>query len=478
MGHLIKKYAQENKEGVCLLSGNGIIMRNKQKQEILGILHTLDTAHGAVKDTADKGSVREACDILAECQQAAVAVGTSIEQTEGEGHAAVACLEEYCETLYSIYEALESGDCSPNKTYKVLHKQLIKIENIVKNDVDVKKEAVFFPYKASMWDSLESVYLALKEDPEYDVYCVPIPYFDLNPDRSFGEMHYEGDQYPENVEVTDWQEYDFEGRMPDEIYIHNAYDDCNLVTSVHPRFYARNLRKYTDKLVYIPYFVLGEIDPDDQAAVDSMKHFIFLPGVICADKVIVQSEKMKQIYVNEYLKAAKESGLKGNHLNREYLEQKISGAGSPKLDRVQRIRKEDLEIPPDWLTVIRKADGTDKKIVFYNTSITALLEHGEKMLEKMSRVFEIFKEHRDDIALLWRPHPLIPSTIRAMRPALWARYSEIVEKYREEGWGIYDDSADIDRAVVISDAYYGDGSSVVQLCRQRGIPVMIQNVDV
>ena len=478
IGHFIKKYVQENKEGVCLLSGNGIIMRNKQKQEILGILHTLDTAHGAVKDAADKGNVQGACDILAECQQAAVAVGTSIERSEGEGHMAVARLEEYCETLYSIYEALESGDCSPNKTYKVLHKQLIKIENTVKNDVNVRKEAVFFPYKASMWDSLESVYLALKEDPEYDVYCVPIPYYELNPDHSFGEMHYEGDQYPGSIEVTDWQKYYFEGRMPDEIYIHNGYDNCNLVTSVHPRFYASNLKKYTDMLVYIPYFVLGDIDPDNQAAINGMKHFVWMPGVIYADKVIVQSEKMKQIYVNEYLKAAKESGLNGNHLNRKYLEQKISGAGSPKLDRVQKIRKEDLDIPPDWEKIIQKPDGTDKKVIFYNTSISALLQNDTKMLEKMERALEIFKEHKDDVALLWRPHPLIPATIRAMRPQLWKRYCAIVDKYRQEDWGIYDDSADIDRAVILSDAYYGDGSSVVQLCRKRGMPVMIQNVDV
>ncbi len=453
-------------------------MRKKQKQEILEILNTLRAAHEKAKDAADKGDIQETHDILAECQQSAVAAGTGIEQSEGEGHTAVSCLEEYCEAVFGIYEALESGGCSPNKAYKVLNKQLIKAENIVKNDIPVKKEAVFFPYKASMWDSLESVYLALKANPEYDAYCVPIPYYDLNSDRSFKEMHYEGNQYPKDIEVTDWQAYDFEGRLPDEIYIHNGYDNCNLVTSVHPRFYSSNLKKYTDKLVYIPYFVLGEIEPDNQAAIESMKHFVWLPGVIYADKVIVQSEKMKQIYVNEYLKAAKVNGFAGEHLDRKYLEQKFSGAGSPKLERVQRIRKEDLDIPQDWQKIISKSDGTNKKIIFYNTSIGALLNHGDKMLDKMKRAFVIFKEHKGDVALLWRPHPLIQSTIRAMRPQLWAEYSSIVEKYKQEGWGIYDDSTDIDRAVVLSDAYYGDTSSVVQLCRKRGMPIMIQNVDV
>lgn len=460
------------------MSGNGNSMRKKQKQEIMEILKTLHAAHEAVKAAVEKGNISEACGMLAECQQAAIAVGTTIEQSEGEGHADVSSLEEYCETVFHTYEELGKGGYSVSKLYKDLNRQIIKAENIIKNDINIRKEVAFFPYKASMWDSLESVYLAAKSDPECDAYCVPIPYFNLNPDRSFGAMHYEGEEYPKDIEITDWQTYDFEERMPDEIYIHNAYDYCNLVTSVHPRFYSRNLKKYTDRLVYIPYFVLREIEPDNQKAVDSMKHFIWLPGVLYADKVIVQSEKMKQIYVNEYLKAAKESGLKGEHIDRRYLEQKISGAGSPKLDRVQRIKREELEIPQDWLKIIQSTDGTYRKIIFYNTSIGALLEHGVKMLEKMERTFEIFKERKDEVALLWRPHPLIPATIRAMRPNLWVKYNRIVEKYRKEGWGIYDDSTDIDRAVIISDAYYGDGSSVVQLCQKKGMSIMIQDVNV
>lgn len=452
-------------------------MRKKKKQEILELLKTLEAAREVVRNMVASGKISGARDILSECQQAAVAVGTCIEQSEGEGHAAVVCLEEYCEALFIAYEKLGT-DKGADEIYEILSKQLEKAETIIKKDIYAKKEVVFFPYKASMWDSLESLYLTLKTNQEYDVYCVPIPYFELNPDRSLGAMHYEGGEYPENIEITDWRAYDLEERRPDEIYIHNGYDDCNLVTSVHPRFYSRNLKQYTDLLVYIPYFVLRETDPEDQVAVDSIKHFVWLPGVIYADKVIVQSEAMKQIYISEYLKAAEKSGLGGRHLDRNYLEQKIDGTGSPKLDRVLRLQREDIEIPEDWKDIIHKADGIDKKIIFYNTSINALLSQDKKMLDKISRVFDIFREYRDEVALLWRPHPLLPSTIRAMRPELWEQYRQIVEQYRREGWGIYDDSVDIDRAVVISDAYYGDESSVVELCKTRRIPVMIQNVNV
>ena len=100
--------------------------------------------------------------------------------------------------------------------------------------------------------------------------------------------------------------------MPDVIYIHNAYDDWNLVTSIHPNFYSRNLKKYTEELVYIPYFVLGETDPDNEQVVEEMKHFCFMPGIINADKVIVQSEDMKKFISVNTLKRQKNMDLREN----------------------------------------------------------------------------------------------------------------------------------------------------------------------
>ncbi|MBO5515711.1 MAG: hypothetical protein J5963_06355 [Schwartzia sp.] len=62
-----------------------------------------------------------------------------------------------------------------------------------------------------------------------------------------------------------------------------------------------------------------------------------------------------------------------------------------------------------------------------------------------------------------------------MRPQLWQEYCALVEAYKAKQIGIYDDTADLDRAIVISDVYYGDPSSLVTLCRAIDMPVMIQN---
>lgn len=452
-------------------------MERYRKKDMLQTVDTLLRANDAVSKTA-ASNPQGASEALMQCQESAIMLGNAIE-TYGEKYTPlVQILEDYCENLYQMNESLLEENLR-RKMAKKIQKQLTTLQNGIKYELpEDKKEVVFLPYKASMWDSLESVWKAADKDPECDAYVIPIPYFDKNPDGSFKEEHYEGDQYPQNVPITRYDEYDLEERHPDVIYIHNPYDECNHVTSVHPYFYSKNLKNFTDRLVYIPYFILGEIAPDDQRAVDGMKHFCFVPGTIYADRVIVQSENMRQIYMNEYIKAAKEMGLSGEHVDRRFLEKKFLGTGSPKIDKVLNTREEDLEIPAEWLKVIEKPDGSRKKIVFYNTSVSALLQHSEKMLRKMESVFEIFKANQEEVALLWRPHPLIRATVESMRPQLWLEYDKLVKKYRSEEWGIYDDSADLDRAVVLSDAYYGDQSSVAQLCRKAQVPVMIQDIEV
>ena len=136
------------------------------------------------------------------------------------------------------------------------------------------------------------------------------------------------------------------------------------------------------------------------------------------------------------------------------------------------------QIPEDWKRLMIKPDGSYKKVVLYNTSVSVLLEHGDKMLDKIQSVFETFKELTNDVVLLWRPHPLIKATIESMRPNLWMDYEKIVNQYKTEAWGIYDDSAELNRAIVLSDGYYGDPSSLVQLCQKVKMPVMIQNVEI
>lgn len=451
-----------------------------RKKDLLQNITALIKANDSISKAAS-ADVQGATAVLTECQKAAIRMGNLLETMGDKFIPLVKLLEDYCENVYQMSVSfsdeipLASREREIRKLYKRNRKLLLQLQNAVTYDMpEDKKEVVFLPYKASMWDSLESIWKAAEEDKNTDAYVIPIPYFDKNPDESFREEHYEGGLFPEYVPITKYDEYDFIQRRPDAIFIHNPYDECNIVTSVHPFFYSENLKKFTDKLVYVPYFILDEIDPENDIKVEGIKHLVIQPALFHSDKIVVQSENMKKAYVRILLEQTEQP----SEDVRKYWEDKILGIGSPKVDKICRTDKTALIIPEEWRRIIEKSDGKRKRIILYNVGVGALLQYGEQLFIKMERVFKIFEERKEDIVLLWRPHPLMESTLKAMRPQLYERYMELRRRYLEEGWGIYDDTADMERAVILSDAYYGDWSSIVTLYRETGKPIMIQNVEI
>lgn len=424
-------------------------MRKAQKQEVLEFINSLHQAHMEIKEALQQHNYDTVQNMLSECQDFAVTLGENIERLEGEEHITVSHVEEYCETLFRVFKEITDGEVNENKIYKILKRQLLNVENSVKNDISVKTEVVFFPYKASMWDSLESVYLAAKEDTECDAYCVPIPYFDLNPDHSFGKMHYEGSEYPEGIEIIDWEKYNFEDRRPDVIYIHNPYDGCNLVTSVHPRYYSSNLKKYTDTLVYVPYYVTSGSMMEAQS---------LLPAYLYVDYIVIQSPQFRECF------------------DKSIPDEKFLPFGSPKVDRVLNKCKKPPNPPKEWREKMYDGDGRKKRVIFYNTSLGDMLVNTETFLKKMEYVFKCFEEEREDVCLLWRPHPLMEATLDSLRPEFRIMYETLKKKYIESGLGIYDATPDVTDAVALSDAYIGDaGSSITSLFGVAGKPIFILN---
>ena len=440
--------------------------RRFKKKDLLDMVSTLEEANRLI---GGKGSsdMPHFFDTLTQCQEAALAIGSHLEIQGEAGQRIVRVLENYCENVYQM--SLVADDRSRrDKIAKKIRKELLTVKNAIRYELpDDKKEVVFLPYKAAMWDSLESVWKKAAADESCETYVIPIPYFDKNPDGSLGQMHYEGNQYPDDVPVTSWQEYDMAARRPDVVFIHNPYDEWNYVTSVHPDFYAKKLREYTDMLVYIPYFIcIGDVVREE---------FCISPGPIYADRVILQSDEVRKKYIEYYHKWEDSQGCRDVFGKAE---EKFLALGSPKFDKVKSAKREDYVLPEEWRKLIEREDGSRRKVVLYNTTIGAMLQDTGKMLAKIRDVLEVFRGHREEVVLLWRPHPLLRETLQSMRSQVVDVYDEIVVRYQEEAWGIYDNTADMYRAITVSDAYYGDNSSVVELYKQSGKPIMIQNVDI
>lgn len=129
------------------------------------------------------------------CQQGGLGLGNLIEQTEGKDCSTLRLLDLYCKEIFDTYEELRVSTVSSHtingdSTYKVLHEWLTQIENNIKSDIKGRIEVMFLPYKASMWDSMESVWKAATEDESCDSY----------------------------VPITGYRNYDFAKRCPDMIF--------------------------------------------------------------------------------------------------------------------------------------------------------------------------------------------------------------------------------------------------------------------
>ena len=416
-------------------------MKKYQKRIALDYVRLLGQIQDAVKQLLGNGDRETVSDLLGQCQEAAVQLGTLIEETEGEDFTTVKMLEEYCELAFFLHASLMQ---KPSSDVYIIHEQmqeqLVQIQKSVQTDIKDRLEAVFLPYEVSMWDSMESVWMAAEADENCDTYVIPIPYLDSE------KIYYKGDLYPDYVPITKYEEYDFSIHRPDMVFIHNPYDDHNYVTSVHPFFYSSNLKQYTDMLVYIPYYSTtgGMSEAQDQC-----------PAYYNVDYIVIQAEKYRK-YFDPALP-----------------QEKLVPLGSPKFDRVIRLCNNPPVPPKEWE---KRLSG--KKVVFYNTSIGGLLGNTRSFLEKMKYVFRCF-EGRTDVCLLWRPHPLLEISMNVVQDEYKGIYNELKKEFQERNLGIYDDTPDITETIALCDSYIGDlGTSVTSLFGIAGKPLFILNNDI
>ena len=438
------------------------MMREHDRKVLVGALKALIKVH----DELPKMDSAARAKTLEECQNAAMQVGEAAERSEGEGTAAVKHLEEYCEMLYMLSQ--ETDEFSIRKKARMLDRT---INDAILELLELKTHRLvyFLPYKASMWDCLASVWRAAASDDGCEAVVMPIPYFDRDTDGGIKKWHYEGNDYPADVHVTDYRTVDLEKLHPDIIFVHNPYDSFNKVTSIAPEFYCSRIKHYTDMLVYIPYYVDGD-DINEDLCVSQ--------GLIHADRVIVNDEREKQAYMLNIKNFERMNHLQGFSAD---MEKKLMPLGNPKYDSIVLAcdKREEYErtMPEEWKKHIFDSTGTRRRVILYNTSVAYFLRYQEKDLQKIKKVLEQIRDNQNTV-LLWRPHPLLRATIAAMKPELAAVYDDLVNSYRSEDFGIYDDTPDMERAVAISDAYYGDaGSSVETLYKVTGKPIMEQVVE-
>lgn len=404
-----------------------------------------------------------------DAQNLAIDFGTMIERLYGEGHRTVGYLEDYCEQLY-LYSQGEACE-------EVLLKTIDELAQSVQRDLLDVGEAVFVVSHAGQWRYLGHEFERVREAGKR-IYVVVAPYYHK---RFNGTLYDEQNELTafrenteisgENVHVVFYDEYDMALHHPECVYIQIPFDEWNHGESVHPSYYTENIVKNCDSMIYIPPFALDEFSKENYHEYHNMSEYVTVPGVVRADTVIVQSETMRELYIDKLTQWAGEN-------TRKLWSGKILGTGTQTSDceNVDDRRRKAMKLAPDsWKERMLRKDGSRKKIVLYHTESSLFTENGERAFEKIRYALDVFAQNKNDVFVIWNIHE---DTVQLINKR-YAKYSTELDSLRKFADDIGAcDISDGRLAQALADAFYGDGSYLSRLCQIDGKPVMVENIDI
>lgn len=417
-------------------------MRLLLKQNIMKMLGLMEQMHKNVSRQLKSGSKEQIFEWLTQLQESAIEIGEAVEAQGEPDKALISCLEEYCEMLYGLSQAVGN----PGKVISLAGACDRKLEEICRRTKQTPMEIkiAFFPYKYSMWDSLESIWKAALKDKRCECQIIPVPYYDKGEDGKLEEFHYEGDSFPEDIPILDYRNYNIGAENPDIVYIHNPYDEYNKITCIHPLFFMENLKKQGAVMVYVPYY-MASICSDFEKIGTGYK----TKGTVYSDYIILQSDKLKTAY--EY------SGIES---------EKLLVTGSPKIDKIYEMMAGEKKVKEEWQPALK-----DRKVLLFCSSINDLLGYDDWLRSTNAVVDNVLADK--SLALLWRPHPLLFRTMQILKKDYVKEYERICEKVREAENGVIDESGDFGDALTASDGMIGDFSSLVLQYTFSGKPVLL-----
>ncbi len=267
----------------------------------------------------------------------------------------------------------------PFNEYKDHQKAIFSLctltENIIMKKIKTRFRMYFLPYKIGMWHSMASIYEVALKDPNCDAYIMPLPYSVISYEGEVLGRHCEMNEFS-HLNPVNHSQVNLKDVNPEFIFIHNPYDELNNLTQIDKEYHSSNLKRCTNNLVYTPYFTFFDATDID------CDRLILVPGVMNADYVLAQSNKVRDAMISRGISS-----------------KKIITMGSPKIDAIVNMMSNPPKLPNEWKDII---DG--KKVILYTFTFDRLLNRQSlvKLLEWMESHFR-----DDDLVFIIRPHPLM-----------------------------------------------------------------------
>lgn len=439
-------------------------MRFQQQENILNSLKIISDANNIIGKIVASGDINMLVQLLDNVIMLFVKVEDAIKSSAGSEGKTLKLVSGFKHSLLEKQKNMQASKKMDESITEHINRFIKTITNSVITDLKPNSlEVVFIASRPSTIGSMETVFHAASADKNCDVYFIPVGFHDKQPFDTDIEYYKNLGFNPINFEA-----YDFKTRRPDIIFFDYPYDAFGEQYAGEYKMFSFFLRNNCKLLVHIPYYIACYSD-----RLKMTGKYTHTGGIAHAHYTIFQSEFIRRIAIQEYKEYESENNVT-NAFGKA--EEKFVALGSPKFDLLVTTKEDDYVLPKEWNELITRPDGTRKKIIFFNTHFRGFLQFGFQYFKKVEFFLNIARKY-NNFAILWRPHPLTHLDV-GIDPEVLAALNTLVEMFKKEKLGIYDKSSDINRAVMLSDALYGNGSSVqtmfVALCK----PVMRMNYDI
>lgn len=347
--------------------------------------------------------------------------------------------------ITNISDEFNSQNVDLQKVYDLV----FDLENEIKTNAKYKLKVLFVAELAGKWDSMASVYDAMKKRDNCEVQVVIEPVFRAikMPDGTTKSDIILNDYLtPMGIPNIPYNKYNFETELPDITFFSQPYESCTI-----EKFWPENMSKFT-KIVYLPYFAAITLNEVSSA----FKSFFNLRTQKYSWRIACQSQVMKE----KYEKYASRRG------------KNVIVTGIPKWDYPLLINRENTPMPDEWKD---KIDG--KKVFLWNTHFS-LDTCGSQLLTPKAFEFLEYFSSREDIALIWRRHPMLETVIKVYYPEeVWMNYLKLKEFVENSDNMVIDDYPEYAQSFVWSDALISDFSTLMDQYIFMDKPILMLTKD-
>ncbi len=431
-------------------------------------LYGLKELYNQSLNLCSTSSVDAFIECLGNIQQLAVDLGTLIENTKGEenphARAIVTVLEKLCEDVYNCSQEMPlshpEDDLQNHSVLTNISDRINQLDITLTEHLFERKEVLFLTIGPKEWNVLEKIYREMEEAPDTDTTVLPLPLFTKdyfgNATMTIEEIQasVRTSSYPDKLSLCSWENYDLALHCPEKIYIQFPYDNEDSYLTIPQQYFASNLRNYTSELIYIPIGKTAEFGANDTTDQKNLQYYVTSPALVYSDRVIVQSQNIKEQYVNAL----------------------TAFAGS----ETKNLWEEKLLPMPNYFESYTKTTDPETKKLLYCICLYEFAEHTDALEKSVLEKLQIISDAPNKLSASLCFYPENCNCSDSALLMTMERLREVITINAQER-GITKitlPSYDINGFISEFDAYYGSSGPLVHLFLEQKKPAMISNYDI